>query len=73
MTINFNQKFYIWPSPELILLLGTLSDLIIKIIKLFYGIPKISNYWFATYYTYYKQKLEIIELAYNLYLFYKYS
>lgn len=30
-----------------------------------------SNHWFAIYYIYYKEKLEIIELTYNSYLFFR--
>lgn len=39
--------------------------------KLLYDIQKVGNHWFATYHTYYKEKLGIKELIYNLCLFYK--
>lgn len=39
--------------------------------KLLYCVPEKSNYWFAIYHTYYKEKLKIIESIYNLYLLYK--
>lgn len=33
--------------------------------------PEVSNYWFAIYYLYYKEKLEIIKFIYNLYFLYR--
>lgn len=67
---NLNWEFYIWSLLKLILLLSVLFDYIVKVIKSLYGILKVSNYWFATYYIYYKDKLRIIKSIYNLYFFY---
>ena len=36
-----------------------------------YGIPKVSNHWFATYHIYHKKKLGMEELTYNFYLLYR--
>lgn len=62
-TSSFNQEYYIWPPPELILLLGTSSDYIIKVMKSLYGVPKAGNHWFPTYYTNHKNKLGMRELT----------
>lgn len=70
LILNFNQEFYIWLLPELILLFGILSNSILKVIKFLYNISKVSNYQFATYYIYYKDKFEIKKSIYNLYLLY---
>lgn len=60
-----------WPLPKLILLLYTLSNYIIKIIKLLYYILKVGNYLFAIYHLYYKKKLEMIKSVYDFCLHYK--
>ena len=57
--------------PKLISLLSAKYNSIIKVIKLLYGIFKVSNYWFAIYYMYYKKKLRIIELTYDFCFFYR--
>lgn len=54
----------------MISLFGVLFDYIVKVIKPLYSVSKVGNYWFATYYTHNKDKLEIIESTYNLCLFY---
>lgn len=41
--------------------------------KLLYGILKLGNYWFITYYIYYKDKLEIKKLIYNFCFFWSFS
>ncbi len=66
-----NQEFYIWPLPKLILLLGASSDCIVKVIEPLYGIPKVGNHWFATYYTHYKEKLGIKKSTYDPCIFYR--
>ena len=52
--------------PKLIPLLHVSFNYIFKIMKLPYSIPEVdTNYWFAIYYSNYKEKLEITESAYN--------
>lgn len=41
--------------------------------KYLYGILKAGNYWFATYHTYYKEKLRIMESTYKPYFFYRFG
>lgn len=65
---DFNPNFYICHFFKLILQLSTLSDFIIKVIKLLYSKLKVNNYWLAIYHTYYIKILEITELIYNHYL-----
>lgn len=71
LTSNFNQDFYIWLPPKLILLLGASSDYIIKVIKPLYGIPEVGNHQFVTYHTHHKKKLGTIESTYDSYLLYR--
>lgn len=73
LTSSLNREFYIWPSPELISLLDILSDCVIKVMKLLYGVSEARNHWFATYYTYHKDKLEMKESTYDLYLLYSFD
>lgn len=42
-----------------------------KVIKPFYNILKVRNYWFAIYYNYYIHIYTIFKLTYNFYLLYK--
>ena len=73
MTSNSNEEFYIRLPLEFISLLGALFDCIIKVIKPLYGVLKVANHWFAIYHTYHKNKSQIKELIYDLYLFYSSS
>ena len=72
-TSNLNQEFYIWPPPELILLLGSSSDCKVKVMKSLYGVPEGGNYWFAIYHIYHKDKFGMKESTYNHCLFYSFS
>ena len=67
---NLNRDFYIRPPSEPILLLGALSNCIVKVIKPLYGIPKLGKHKFTTHHPYYKEKLGMTEYAYNPYLLY---
>ena len=67
---SLNQEFYIRLLHELILLLDASSDCVIKVMKPLYGILKTGNHWFATYHTYYKNKLKIKESIYDPCLLY---
>lgn len=68
---QFNPDFYICLSPKKILLLNTLLNCLIKVIKLLYDIAKASTNRFAAYYLHQKEKLEIIltEFTHNLFFF----
>ena len=44
--------------------------MVLKVIKPLYRIPKVGNYWFNIYYTYYIKELQISQLTYNLCLLY---
>lgn len=66
-----NHDFFICSSPKLIAMLKALFNCILKIVKLFYDVSKANNYCFATYHSYYINRLAIIELTYNLYLLYR--
>ena len=70
-TSYFNPDFYIRLSPEKILLLDTLLDCLVKVIKLLHNMLEASINHFAAYHPHYKEKLEItlIEFAYNLFHF----
>ncbi len=70
-TSNLNREFYIRPPPKLILLLGALSDCVIKVMKPLYGVPEADNHWFATYHTHYKKKLGMEKSTYNPYFLYR--
>lgn len=48
-TFKLNRDFYIQPLSELILLLSTKFDFIVKVIKCLYSISKADNHLFATY------------------------
>lgn len=65
---DFNRYFYIWPSHKPILLLGGLSDSIVKVIKPLHDMSEISTNYFAAYYLHYKEKPEITQLIYNPFL-----
>lgn len=69
-TSNLNYIFYIWPPPELILLLSALSNCVVKVMKPLYDILKAGNHWFATYHIHYKDKLGMIKSTYNPCLLY---
>ena len=58
---------------KLILLFGNSFDCSVKVIKFLYDVSKISNHWFVTYHTYYKDKLGIIESIYNLCFLYSFN
>ena len=72
-TSNLNREFYIRPPLELISLLGSSSDCVVKVMKPLYGVPKAGNHWFATYYTHHKEKLGMIESTYDPCLLYSSS
>ena len=55
--------------PELILLLGSSSEYVVKVMKPLYSVPEAGNHWFATYHTYHKDKLRIKESSYNFCFF----
>lgn len=57
---DLNCDFYIQLPLKLISLLDTLSNYIIKVMKSFYDVLEVGNYWFVTYHTYYKENFEII-------------
>lgn len=66
----YNLSFLLLP-PKLILLFYISFDNIFKIIKLLYDILKIgTNYQFAIYHLYYKEKPRIKESTYNFYILY---
>ena len=46
-----------------------LEDIILFVIKLLYNLGKAKNHWFAIYLDYYKKKLRIKILFYDIYLF----
>ena len=45
-------------------------DLVLKVLKSLYNVPKASNYWFKTYYLYYTQQLRTEQSTYNPCLLY---
>ena len=63
---NLNQDFSIWPSFEPILLLDTLSNCIVNVIKPLYSILDMGKHKFTTYHPHYKEKLGITELTKEL-------
>lgn len=65
---NLDQDFYIRQTLKFLSLLRTLSNFIIKVIKLFHNMLEISINCFTTYYPYYKKKFEMIESTYNPFL-----
>ena len=64
----FNPNFYIRPSLKKILLLDTLFDCLVKALKLLHDVLEASTNRFAAYHPHYKEKLEIVEAVYNLFL-----
>lgn len=72
-TLNFNQDFFIHLLPGLIIILGALSKYILKVVKPFYGISKVGNYWFAIYYNYHINSFALSKLIYNPCLLHRYK
>lgn len=56
-TYDVNWDFYIRPLCEQILLLGALSDFVVKVIKSLHDVPRASINYFAIYHSHYKDKL----------------
>jgi hypothetical protein len=52
-----NRDFYVNPPWELVKRLNLIDDLVLKVVKLLYGIPKAGNHWFKTYYFHYLNEL----------------
>lgn len=66
-----HNPFLLLLTPKLISPFCVSSNHIFNIIKLSYGISKVSsNYWFAIYYPYYKKKPRMTKSIYNLYMLY---
>ena len=42
---------------ELTAQLGIARGLVMKVVKLLYGVPEAGNHWFKTYYSYYTREL----------------
>ncbi len=61
-----NRDFFIC----LLLELGLKDRLILRVIKLLYGVLEASNYWFNIYYHYYLNKLQMNQLIYDPCLLY---
>lgn len=69
-TSELNRDFYIRPPPELILLLGTKANFIVKVMKPLYGVSEAGNHWFVTHHTHHKDKLVMKESIYDPCLLY---
>jgi hypothetical protein len=52
-----NRDFYVNPPWELAKRLNLIDDLVLKVVKPLYGIPKAGNHWFKTYYSHYLNEL----------------
>ena len=68
-TSDFYRNFYIRPAPEQILLLGTLSNGIVKVIKPLHDVPEASTTSYAIYHPHYKEKSGMTKSAYKPSLF----
>ena len=53
--MNLNCEFYVHPPRELQSKLKIGEDMVLKVLKPLYKVPKANNYWFKTYYLYYVQ------------------
>lgn len=73
--INFKSqsRFFYLALLKLIIIIGALSDYILKVMKSLYNVLKANNHWFATYHNYHINNLAITESTYNRYLLYKYD
>ena len=60
------RDFYIKPPIEL----NIVHNIILKVIKPLYRIPKAGNYWFNIYHIYYIKELQMSQLTYNPCLLY---
>ena len=50
--------------------LNIVYNIVLKVIKPLYRIPKVGNYWFNTYHIYHIKELQMSQLTYNLCLLY---
>ena len=57
--MKLNQDFYIKAPLELNTALKVLQDIILKVVRLLYSIPKAGNHWFKIYHNYYIKELNI--------------
>lgn len=64
-TLDFNQDIFIYLSLELITIIRTSSDYILKIVKSLYSVPEAGNHWFATYQPYHINNLVMLKLPYD--------
>ena len=60
------KDLYIKPPTEL----NIVYNMVLKVIKPLYRIPKIGNHWFNIYYTHHIKELQISQLTYDLCLLY---
>lgn len=72
-TLDINQDFFICPFLKLIIIIKASSNYILKVVKPLYGIPKVSNHWFAIYHNYHMINFSITESTYNSCLLYRYK
>ena len=66
---NLNREFYVKSFHEFVSIMKTSYDCILKIMKSLYEVFETNNHWFFIYHKHYIEKLVMIELTYDLYLF----
>ena len=62
---NLNREFYIRPPEELRTELGIQEGTILRVLKLFYGVPEEGNHWFKIYHRHYTENLGIEQSTYD--------
>ena len=67
---NLNHEFYIQPPHELQAELGIEKDLVLKVLKLLYGVLEAGNHQFKTYHLHHVQQLNIEQSTYDPCLLY---